>query len=301
MSVLLRTGKRAEIPYRLDRIDREVYTVEELCYCLAECADFLDDRIMDPELVNWILSECELSKLASRLEQILRTAPQFFMNRPSGYVGRRPELTVKESKRYIDFVMTILDSVGYQPPEQRREIRRKMENSRGMRPYEEQILEAGGYAKEGQRGKAQEIFDDLLEELPGLEHSTRAGVWKHKGILYADGFDFAKAADCFEKAWNLSHEEESGFFFLAARILSSPEEEYDRYVREHPELYEISRQVRERITQAQTAYRNGSGSRQIRALQKYRKDRQDTAFRLQMQRRVRELTGHYREINASPF
>lgn len=299
--VLLRTGKRAEIPYRLQMIDREVYTAEELCYCLAQCADFLDERIMDPALVNWLISECGLSELGGRLEQILRTAPPVFMNPSANSGGRRVKSSGNGSKKYIGFVMTILDSVGYQPPAQRAQIRQKMENSRGMRPYEEQIREAGGYAKEGQRGKAQEIFDDLLEELPGLEHSTRAGVWKHKGILYADGFDFAKAAACFEKAWNLSHETESGFFFLAALNLSSSEEDYDRYVQDHPELYDISRQVRERIAQAQTAYRNGSESRQIRALQKYRKDRQDSAFAAQMQRRIRELTEHYRETNASPF
>lgn len=311
--VLLRTGKRAEIPYRLQMIDREVYTVEELCYCLAQCADFLDDRVMDPALVNWITSECGLPELGSRLEQILRTAPRLFVNASNSSNAsdssdsfsrsaiRHREPAGSGTKKYINFVMTILDSTHYQPPAQRAQIRLQMENSRGMKPYEEQIQEAGGYAKEGQRGKAQEIFDDLLEELPGIEHRTRAGVWKHKGILYADGFDFAKAAGCFAKAWDLSHETESGFFFLAALNLSSSEEYYDRYIQEHPELYEISRQVRERIAQAQSAYRNGSESRQIRALQKYRKDHQDSTFAVQMQRRIRELTEHYRETNASPF
>ena len=48
---ILTTGRIAEKPYRIRVIDRNVYTVEELCYSIAQCASFLDEDFMDWALI----------------------------------------------------------------------------------------------------------------------------------------------------------------------------------------------------------------------------------------------------------
>jgi hypothetical protein len=50
--VLTVTGRLADTPYRIRKIERNVYSAEELCYSLAQCADFMDEEIMDPELAE---------------------------------------------------------------------------------------------------------------------------------------------------------------------------------------------------------------------------------------------------------
>ena len=69
---ILTTGRIAEKPYRIRVIDRNVYTVEELCYSIAQCASFLDEDFMDHELLVWLEDSCGLAELASQLRSLLR-------------------------------------------------------------------------------------------------------------------------------------------------------------------------------------------------------------------------------------
>ena len=50
--VLRTTGKLAKNPYRIQKIERNIYSLEELCYSLVQSAQFLDAEIMDPVLVQ---------------------------------------------------------------------------------------------------------------------------------------------------------------------------------------------------------------------------------------------------------
>ena len=68
---ILTTGRIADRPYRLKVIDRNVYTVEELCYSLAQCASFLDEDFMDHELLMWLENSCGMTELAGQLRSLL--------------------------------------------------------------------------------------------------------------------------------------------------------------------------------------------------------------------------------------
>ena len=86
--VLRTTGKLAKNPYRIQKIERNIYSLEELCYSLVQSAQFLDAEIMDPVLVQWLREECGLPDLAERLGGYLgkeRLLPDFtsaILNQP---------------------------------------------------------------------------------------------------------------------------------------------------------------------------------------------------------------------------
>ena len=65
--IILTTGELAKKPYRIRRMERNIWSVEELCYSLLQSAQFLDSEIMDPVLVQWLREECGLPDLAERL------------------------------------------------------------------------------------------------------------------------------------------------------------------------------------------------------------------------------------------
>ena len=69
--VFIATGKVAKTPYRLEKIERNIYSIEELCYSLVQSAQFLDTSVMDPALVDWISNECGLPDLAAVLRPML--------------------------------------------------------------------------------------------------------------------------------------------------------------------------------------------------------------------------------------
>ena len=110
---ILTTGRIAEKPYRIRIIDRNVYTVEELCYSLAQCASFLDEDLMDHELLVWLEESCGLAELASQLRSLLR--------------GR---CAVE------DFASVILLYVGYQSVAEIERIRASISSGKGMEPFD---------------------------------------------------------------------------------------------------------------------------------------------------------------------
>ena len=69
--VIYAGGRLADKPYRIEKIERNVYSAEELCYSLVQSAQILDARIMDTSLVSWLREECGLPELADRLAPYL--------------------------------------------------------------------------------------------------------------------------------------------------------------------------------------------------------------------------------------
>ena len=64
---ILCIGRYAENPYHIEKIGRNVYCIEELCYCIVQNAFLLDEESFDSELFDWIDQECRLEKLSDEL------------------------------------------------------------------------------------------------------------------------------------------------------------------------------------------------------------------------------------------
>lgn len=275
---ILTTGRIAEKPYRLRIIDRNVYTIEELCYSVAQCASFLDEDFMDHELLVWIEEGCGLPELASQLRSLLR--------------GR---CAVE------DFASVILLYVGYQTPAEIERIRASISSGKGMEPFQRRLSEARFASSRGHITQAIELMDGILAELPELEREMRGRIWSEKGMLYAQGFRYAEAADCYGKAWRLSRSRQNCLKYLAALRFSIPEEEYRSYVGEHPEMEEVAGELESATAQAMREWRNGTAGRQYKRMQGYLKNGQTKSFDNYAQQRIRELRDQFRADNAPSF
>ena len=275
---ILTTGRIAERPYRLAVIDRNVYTVEELCYSIAQCASFLDEDFMDHELLVWLEESCGLAELAGQLRSLLR--------------GR---CAVE------DFASVILLYVGYQSTAEIERIRASISSGKGMEPFQRRLSEAKFAASRGHITQAIELMDGIVEELPELEREMRGRIWAEKGLLYAQGFRYAEAADCYGKAWRLSRSRQNCLKYLAALWFSIPEEEFRAYVEEHPEMEEVARELESSITKAEREWRNGTAGRQSKRLQGYLRGGQMNSFDNYAQQRIRELRDSFRADNAPSF
>ena len=125
---ILTTGRIADRPYRLKLIERNVYSVEELCYSLAQCASFLDEDFMDHGLLVWLEESCGLAELAGQLRSLLR--------------GR---CTVE------DFASVLLLYVGYQSTAEIERIRASISSGKGMEPFHRRLNEARFAASSSRR------------------------------------------------------------------------------------------------------------------------------------------------------
>ena len=110
-------------------------------------------------------------------------------------------------------------------------------------------------------------MDGIEAELPELEREMRGRIWAEKGLLYAQGFRYAEAADCYGKAWRLSGSRQNCVRYLAALRFSIPEEEYKTFIDEHPELEDPARELAEASKAAEKEWKNGTAGRQSKRMQ----------------------------------
>ena len=64
-------GRKANRSFFLVKIGCNIFSAEELVYCIYENAELLEKDIFTTELANWLEDECEAVKLADRLYQLL--------------------------------------------------------------------------------------------------------------------------------------------------------------------------------------------------------------------------------------
>ena len=270
--ILTVAGRLSDTPYRIRKIERNVYSAEELCYSLAQCADFMDAEIMDPALADWLSESCGLHELARLLHAQLR--------------GRH---TPK------DFVGTILRECGCLPAGETARVLARMEEGRGMESITKDLSRAQSLAGRGLMRQAQNTYTELLDRLPDMERGTRAQIWREKGLHYADSFLFERAADCFRQAWELSPVPEHAFWYVASLYMYMDGEEYRRFLEKNPQFYESAYQVEQRAARAESRFRSGSESRQMRRLRQLRRENQEEAFSSRLGHTLKGLQEDYRQ------
>lgn len=270
--ILTVAGRQADTPYRIRKIERNVYSAEELCYSLAQCADFMDEEIMDPALADWLSESCGLHELGRLLHGQLR-----------GRHGVR------------DFVGTILRECSYLPAGESARVLARMEAGRGMESISRDLSRAQALAGRGQMRQAQNTYTELLDKLPDMERGTRAQIWKEKGLHYADSFLFERAADCFRKAWDLSPVPEHAFWYIASLYMYMDGEDYRQFLGQHPEFYESAYQVEQRAARAESRFKSGSESRQLRRLRQLRRENQEESFSSRLGHTLKGMQEDYRQ------
>ena len=59
--------KRAKMPYYIENISTNIYSIEELCYYFYHNIYLLDETILNEHLCDWLRKELGLEKLYRRL------------------------------------------------------------------------------------------------------------------------------------------------------------------------------------------------------------------------------------------
>ncbi len=276
--IILTTGELAKKPYRIRRMERNIWSVEELCYSLLQSAQFLDTDIMDPELVRWLDTECGLKELAEVL---------------SHYLGHGRQLA--------EFVNTILEYTGYAPKETRASVRQTVSEGTGLLPVEKRIRNADYLAGSGRTHEALREYDAVLEALPGAEVQLRARTLQKEGRLYCGLFLFHMASEAFYSAYELTHDPENYLYYLTAVRLELPQEEYVRFISEHPEAYEYSLTLEQRMEEAEKGYASSTFGKEAAKLKEYLDGDRMTSFEVELGRVVGELKQSYRLSRATAF
>ncbi|MBQ6806641.1 MAG: hypothetical protein IJO97_04335 [Lachnospiraceae bacterium] len=272
-SIIMGTGNYAETPYFFEKTYVNLYSVEELCYCLVENAELLDQDIVNEKLARWLDEQCDLSQLAHALYSLVNQKGS-----PSAYVGM------------------ILEYVGLYSAEEVVRIENVIKNNAGLSPYEKQKAKADYMLQNKRYVIAMEQYDALLAQLPEKEIELRGNVKHNLGVANAKLFMFEHAAEEFMEAYRISGNAESLRQHLMARRMYSKDKDYIAYIAQNPNYHEVSLQVERLVEQAKGQFDATEENRMLFTLQVCKEEGSSTAGNtVPYYREIEKLTNSLKE------
>ena len=185
-------GKTAGIPFFLEEQSLHLYSLEELCYYLYQNAEVIEESFFDEKLLEWLESELELTGLCEKLRE-----------------------GMAQEKSGFWCMGVILWESGYYTRQEVEKVRRMAEQMKQAKPEERKKLRADRMLGEKKYKRAVREYQQLLlQENPDRVLESR--IWHNLGTAYARQFLFARASECYEKAYTMGHMEESRQQYLFA-------------------------------------------------------------------------------------
>ena len=223
MRVCTCVGHYAEIPYHVPGLEINVYSVEELCYCMRENAFLLDISLVNENLLKWLEKQCGLRELVKLLYP---------------YVYRKGSLSA--------FAVTIFQYVGLYDQTTMREVEQVLKQGAGLSSIEKKKSQVDYLAGKKKYSLALKGYDELIakweeyvakgEQVPAI--GTLAAIWHNKGVTYTGLMHYEEAAKCFFHAYELSAEVDHFKAFLAAKRMGLSEEDYVAFAADYIDMYE---------------------------------------------------------------
>ena len=225
MRISVCVGNYGSTPYCVPGLEINVYCMEELCFVLKENAFLLDLSLMNDELLDWIREECGLKELAGALHSL---------------VHRQGSLSA--------FVAAILRFVGLYDEGVVAEVEQVLKRGAGLSSIEKKKNQVDYLVKKKKYHAAIRGYDRLIEKwqeqsmegevLPAPE--CLALIWHNKGVAFAGLMTYARAADCFLKAYETADRADFYRDYLAAKRMEMTENEYVSFAAGNSGGYELA-------------------------------------------------------------
>ncbi|NCB92721.1 MAG: hypothetical protein EOM40_09170 [Clostridia bacterium] len=178
--------KRAKLPYYIENISTNIYSIEELCFYLYHNIYLLDSTIINEELCFWIRDELGLKKLAQKLYGLLT-----------------------EELKVGDFILPIFKEINYLSLEEFRKLNQQIQKLAEEPLVLRQKLKGDYLMDHGKYVNAIKVYQKALhdkaegkpEESDQLGGQFIGGIYHNMGCAYARLFQMEEAVHCFSKAY----------------------------------------------------------------------------------------------------
>lgn len=220
-SLILCHNVKATHPYKITRIRRKVYTIEELCYYLCNNLYLIDYTIMNVQLCDWLDEELRLTALSKTLRDLLiqhGSIEQFVMTilNTSGIY----------SSNEIAHIQGILDRLRHQNETERKKF--KADNLLGSNEVEAAIM----------------IYLDIVhgEADETVDTKFYGRVYGCLGTAYGKLFLYEEAAHMFENGYQICEDESMLMSYIYCCYRYMDEVDYRMMVKKNNvfELYDAT-------------------------------------------------------------
>ena len=222
----------AAMPYYIEGISWNVYSLEELCYYIENNTYLLEKDFMTEELCTWIGKEVKNLTLAEQLRDIMHM-----------------------DGRLSEFVLTLLVECGYCPKETIKEIVRIVQEMEEKSDFECNKVRADRLMDKEKYLSSIYEYKRLLDSNEAGEQSKEllGNIWHNLGTAYARLFLFQEAIHCYEKAYELNENPESVKECLMAYRCLRDDAGYELAAQKYQVSEELQKSYREEIIEASYA------------------------------------------------
>ena len=186
-------GTTADIPFFLEDLKVNLYSFEELCYYLYQNIEILEGTFFDEKLLLWIEEELALTELCEELRN-----------------------GIQQGKNSFWCLKKLLWESGYYTKKELEHIEKNVMQVERVGPEERGRLKADKMLRNGKYKSAIWEYRKLLKQ-EQMESMLESKIWHNMGTAYAGLFLFARAEECYEKAYTMGRMEESRQQYLLAR------------------------------------------------------------------------------------
>ena len=175
--LLLCSRELASIPYYIEKISLNIYSLEELCYYLREYIDYVEITFMDEELIRWIGEELKPKELSEQLSEIK-----------------------SQGGKLLEFVGAITAGCNYCTSEEIKKIQEKLAVFENKTEVECKKIRADRLLQNKCYQDSILAYQNLLNH-PEVFGAFAGDIYHNLGTAYAGLFLFEDAADCYGKAY----------------------------------------------------------------------------------------------------
>ena len=263
-------GRKANKPYFLDKICCNIYSAEELVYCVYENAELLEKDIFTTELAHWLEHECEAGSISERMYQLLAK---------EAHVRQYAQMLLEE----FPFV-----SQGKQT-----RFLELLEENDGEEGVERSRKRGDYFLHKGRYMHALKEYETALEYLDCEEAFLRADIYHNMGMARAGLFLLEQAQQDFLKAYELDGKEEHYYFYAAAMRMHMSESDYIRSISEDAQMSEVTLKLESRMQEVLLKWQSGKGA-EWSELHNQKKEEGDRSYGEWMDRTISDLKEEYR-------
>lgn len=199
--------KMAEVPYYIENISTNIYSMEELCYYLQHNIYLLDETIIGEGLCDWIRDEFGLKQLYQRL--------------------------YKEQERGSslgDFVLPVFKEINYLTHEEFKALNEKLLRLEHEPAVQRQKLKADYLVEHGKYINALRVYKATLakaraEKLGGQFFGE---IYHNMGCAHMRMFQYDEALECFRGAYENMPTETFLRDYLTAFYLAKPQDKFEQ-------------------------------------------------------------------------
>lgn len=170
----------AAMPYYIDTLSLNIYSIEELCYVIEHHTYLMEEHFFDEELIAWLEREVGEVELAEQLRQ-----------------SKQNETGITK------IVEQVLNAAGYLNYSTALNVVSQIREMQHMSVFERRKMRADHYVENKQYIQALFEYRHILQ----MEEECRknpvvcGNIWHNQGIIFANLFLFEEAGTCFEKAY----------------------------------------------------------------------------------------------------